>query len=94
MTKHKGSTLDSFLEEEGLLEEVEAVAIKRVIAFELEKKIKKTRPRLSKTQIAEKIGTSRSALDRLLDTHNTSVTLNTLVKVAHFMGKKLRVSFV
>lgn len=92
MNKHKGSTLDSFLEEEGLLENVEAVAIKRVIAHALEKKIKKEH--LSKIKIAEQMGTSRSALDRLLDPSNTSVTLNTLVKAAHFMGKKLRVTFV
>lgn len=92
MNKHKGSTLDSFLEEEGLLENVEAVAIKRVIAHAIEKKMKKAH--LSKTEIAERMGTSRSALDRLLDPSNTSVTLNTLVKAAHFMGKKLHVSFV
>jgi antitoxin HicB len=92
MNKHKGSTLDSFLEEEELLENSEAVAIKRVIAYELEKKMKKIH--LSKTEVAEKMGTSRSALDRLLDPSNTSVTLSTLVKAAHFVGKKLHVSFV
>ena len=92
MNKHKGSTLDSFVEGEGLLEHVEAVAIKRVIAHALEKKIKKEH--LSKIKIAEQMGTSRSALDRLLDPSNTSVTLNTLVKAAHFMGKKLQVTFV
>lgn len=88
--KHKGSTFDSFLEEEGLLENAEAVAIKRVIAFELEKTMKKKH--VSKTKMAEKMGTSRSALDRLLDPSNISVTLNTLAKAAHAMGKKLHVS--
>ena len=92
MKKHKGSTLDSFLEEEGILEDTEAVAIKRVITYELQKRMKKAH--LSKTEIAEKMGTSRSALDRLLDPSNTSVTLNTLVKAAHFMGKRLRVSLI
>jgi len=92
INKYKGSTLDGFLEEEELLENSEAVAIKRVIAYQLAKKMKKGH--LSKTEIAEKMRTSRSALDRLLDPGNTSVTLNTLVKAAHFMGKKLRVSFV
>jgi predicted XRE-type DNA-binding protein len=89
--KHKGSTLDSFLEE-GLLDDAEAIAIKRVIAYEFAKKIKKAH--LSKTEIAAKMGTSRSALDRLLDPANTSVTLNTLVKAAHFIGKKLHVTVV
>jgi len=92
MNKHKGSTFDSFLEEEGLLEDAEAIPIKRIIAFELSKKMKKAH--LSKTVIAKKLGTSRSALDRLLDPVNTSITLNTLVKAAHFIGKKLHVSFV
>ena len=92
INKHKGTTLDSFLEEEGLLENSEAVAIKRVITHQLEKKMKKAH--LSKTELAEKMGTSRSALDRLLDANNTSVTLNTMVKAAHFVGKKLHISFV
>jgi antitoxin HicB len=92
VNKHKGTTLDSFLEEEGLLENAEAVAIKRVIAHQIEKKMKKAH--LSKTELAEKMGTSRSALDRLLDANNTSVTLNTMVKAAHFVGKKLHISFV
>jgi antitoxin HicB len=92
VNKHKGTTLDSFLEEEGLLENAEAVAIKRVIAHQLEKKMKKAH--LSKTELAEKMGTSRSALDRLLDSNNTSVTLNTMVKAAHFVGKKLHITFV
>ncbi len=92
MNKHKGSTFDSFLEDEGLLESTEALAIKRAIAYKLQKTIKKAH--LSKTEVAEKMGTSRSALDRLLDPSNTSVTLNTMVKAAHFIGKKLHVTFV
>jgi len=93
MKKNKsiGSSFDSFLEEEGLLENAEAVAIKRVIAFELEKKMKKSH--LTKKEIAEKIGTSRSALDRLLDPQNTSVTLSTLIRASRFIGKKLVFSF-
>jgi antitoxin HicB len=92
MNKHKGNTFDSFLEDEGLLEVTEAIAIKRTIAYKLEKTMKKTH--LSKTEVAQQMGTSRSALDRLLDPSNTSVTLNTLVKTAHFIGKKLHVTFV
>ncbi len=89
--KHKGSTFDSFLEEEGLLENAEAIAIKRVIAFELEKAMKKEH--VTKTEMAEKMHTSRSALDRLLDPSNTSISLGSLVKVARALGKKLRVRF-
>ena len=88
--KHKGSSFDSFLEEEGLLEDAEAVAIKRVIAFELEKTMMKEH--MSKTEMAAKMHTSRSALDRLLNPVNTSITLSTLIKASHVLGKKLRVS--
>jgi antitoxin HicB len=91
VNKHRGTSVDSFLEEEGLLDDAEAVAIKRVIAHELEKTMKKGH--VSKTKMAAKMRTSRSALDRLLDPENTSITLNTLVKASHILGKKLRVSF-
>ncbi len=89
--KHKGSTLDNFLEKENLLEEVEAAAIKRVIAYQLERTMEKKH--LTKSDLASKMRTSRSALERLLDPENTSITLNTLVKLAHVIGKKLQVSF-
>lgn len=89
--KHKGSTFDSFLEEEGLLEETEAVAIKRVIAFQLEQMMREMN--LSKSAMASKMRTSRSALERLLDPINTSITLYTLVKAARVVGKKLKFSF-
>lgn len=85
--KHKGSTVESFLEEEGLLDASDAVAIKRVIALELKKNMKKYH--CSKIEMANKMQTSRSALDRLLDPSNTSVTLNTLLKAAHFLGRRL-----
>lgn len=89
--KHIGSSFDDFLEEEGILEEVDAAAIKHVIAFQLEMKMKKLH--LTKKQTAEKMGTSRSALDRLLDPKNTAITLISLMKAARFIGKKLRFSF-
>ena len=73
--KHKGSNFDDFLEEEGLLEETEAVTIKRVIAFELEKTIKAKH--VSKSKLALRMHTSRSALDRVFDPDNTSITLKT-----------------
>lgn len=89
--KYKGSTLDSFLEEEGLLEEIEAAAIKRVLTFELERAMEKKH--ISKSEMAAKMHTSRSALERLLDPTNTSITLRTLVLAAHAIGKKIKFSF-
>jgi len=92
MNKHKGTTVDSFLEEEGILESTDSIAVKRVIAYELKKKMKKDH--LNKSEMAEKMHTSRSALDRLLDPKNTSITLSTLAKAAHIIGKKLHVLLV
>ena len=87
--QHLGSSLDDLLEETGELAEVNAVAIKRVIAWEITQKMETEH--LSKTKMAELMDTSRSALDRLLDPANTSVTLHTLDNAARAIGKTLRI---
>jgi len=87
--QHLGSSLDDLLEETGDLAEVNAVAIKRVIAWEITQKMENEH--LSKTKMARLMDTSRSALDRLLDPVNTSVTLHTLDNAARAIGKTLRI---
>lgn len=87
---HEGSSFDAFLEEEGLLEEAEEVAIKRVIAFELDRAMKQRR--WSKKAAAEHLGTSRTQLDRLLDPTNTSITLATMTRAARVVGKRVRLT--
>jgi len=72
---HSGSTFDSFLEEEGIRGEVEAVAIKRVLAWQLEQAMHEQQK--TKRAMAKQLRTSRSQLDRLLDPRNVSVTLDT-----------------
>lgn len=89
---HSGSSFDSFLEEEGILEEVDAVALKRVIAWQLSEAMKAAK--LSKKSMAERIGTSRSQLDRLLDPENSSVQLQTIAKAARAVGKRLRIEMI
>lgn len=89
--RHLGSNFDEFLRKEGVLADVEAVAIKRVVAFQVAQMMKKQR--LSKTDMARRMKTSRSALDRLLDPENGSVTLQTLERAAQALGKRLRVEF-
>jgi DNA-binding Xre family transcriptional regulator len=88
--KHIGSNFDDFLEEEGILAEAEAVAIKRVIAFQVEQMMKDQH--LSKTEMSRRMKTSRAALDRLLDPANQAVTLQTLDRAAHALGKRLQIS--
>ncbi len=87
--KHIGSDFDEFLEDEGLLEDAEAVAAKRVIAFQIAQEMKKAH--LSKSELARRMNTSRPAVERLLDPTNRSVTLSTLERAASAVGKKLKV---
>ena len=87
--KHIGSDFDDFLREEHLLEAAEATAAKRVIAFQIAQEMK--RCRLTKSEMAILMKTSRPALDRLLDPTNQSVTLSTLERAAAAVGKKLKV---
>jgi antitoxin HicB len=87
--RHIGSDFDSFLEEEGLLEEVTAIAVKRYIAHQLT--VKMAEESLSKAEMARRMETSRSALDRLLDPENSSVTLQTLQSAAQALGGRLKV---
>ena len=87
--KNLGSSFDGFLEEEGILEETTAAAVKRIIAFQLAEKMSECH--LSKSEMARRMETSRSALDRLLDPDNVSVTLQTLQSAVQVLGGRLSV---
>ena len=87
-----GSSFDDFLQEEGMLAQAEAVAIKRVIAFQLEETM--TKEHISKTEMAKRMNTSRSAINRLLDPLNTSITLATIESAVAAMGKRLQIQVV
>lgn len=89
---HIGSSLDDFLAEEAMLEEATAVAVKRVIAWQIEQEMKVQA--LTKSALAGKMHTSRAALNRLLDESDTSLTLTTLVGAAQALGKKLKIELV
>jgi len=84
---HSGSSFDSFLEEAGIKAEVEAVAIKRVLAWQLERAMKVQQK--TKRAMAKELRTSRSQLDRLLDPRNVSVTLDTITRAARALGKRV-----
>jgi antitoxin HicB len=84
---HNGSTFDSFLEEQGLREQVEAVAIKRVLAWQFQQAMR--RQQKTKQAMARQLRTSRSQLDRLLDPENVSVSLDTIARAAQALGKRL-----
>ena len=87
-----GSSLDDLLEEDGVLAEVTAVALKRVLAWQILQEMKKRG--LSKSQMAALMTTSRASLDRLLDPDNLSITLKTMDRAAVILGKRLRIELV
>ncbi|BAO83010.1 predicted transcriptional regulators [Serpentinimonas maccroryi] len=89
MNPHIGSSFDDFLVDEAVLEEATAVAIKRVVAWQIAQEMKAQH--LSKTALAQKMHTSRAALNRLLDETDTSLTLTTLTSAAKALGKSLRI---
>jgi antitoxin HicB len=90
--RHSGSSFRSWLEEEGIADEVDEAAIKAVVAWQLAQAMKDRG--LSKTALAEKLGTSRSEVYRLLDPKNEAVSLATLRRAAAAIGKRLRIELV
>lgn len=89
---HRGGSFNDFLEQEGVLPEVTALALKRVLALQLQEIIAKEK--VTKGQLATRMHTSRAAVDRLLDPGNSSLTVASLGKAAAALGRKLEVRFV
>lgn len=89
---HIGSSLDDLLAEDGTLTAINQRAIKSVLAWQLAKAMEANG--LSKAAMSARMGTSRAALDRLLDPGNSSVTLATLERAAAAVGRRLRLELV
>jgi predicted XRE-type DNA-binding protein len=87
-----GSDFDQFLLEEGILDEVSAVAVKRVLAWQIEEAMKASS--MTKTEMAKRMHTSRSSLNRLLDEQDISLTLTTLASAAQALGKRIRIELL
>ncbi len=88
--KHIGGDFEEFLHEEGRLDESTAIALKRVIAWQLEQAIKSQH--LTKNAVAKRMKTSRAQLDRLLDPTNPSVTLETIARAASAVGREIKIA--
>ena len=86
---HIGSSFESWLDEQGLREDVTAAAAKSVIAEQIAIEMK--RQNITKARMAELMQTSRAQVDRLLDPTNGSATLETLIRAARAVGRELRV---
>ena len=90
--KHRGPTLDSFLEQEGVLGEFQARAIKEVIAWQLADAMKERK--LSKNRLAMMMHTSRTQVDRVLDPKDGNVTIETLQRAAAIVGRRVQLELV
>jgi antitoxin HicB len=88
--QYVGSDFDSFLEEEGILQEVEQAAIKRVLALRIQELMQEQG--ISKTEMARRMSTSRAALNRLLDPDQNAVTLQTMDRAARALGRRLQLT--
>ncbi len=87
-----GSSFEDYLREQGTMEETTAIAVKRVLAWQLGQAM--AQQQLSKNQMAKAMKTSRSQLDRILDPDNDSIQLSTLINAARVLGRELRIELV
>jgi len=87
-----GSSFDDYLKEEGIYDEVVDLAFKKVIAFQIQQEMEKRN--IKKVEMAERMETSRSTLDRLLDPENVSINLGTIQKAAAVLGKRIEIKLV
>jgi len=90
--KNIGSNFDEFLKEEGILEKIQETAVKRVLAYQIQQAMQSNH--LSKSAMAKKMKTSRSALERLLNPDDESVTLRTMKKAAAATGRSLKIELL
>jgi len=87
-----GSSLDDFLDEEGIREEVDVMAARREIALMMGQVLAKKK--MSKTEFARRMGTSRASVNRVLDPNNPSLTFKSAAKASHVLGLKLKVELI
>ena len=92
VNKHSGNNFDNYLIEEGVFDEVQARALKRALAEQLSDATQSGN--LSKVLMAQRMVTSRSQLDRVLDPDNLSIQLDTLIKAARAVGKTVEIRLI
>ena len=88
--RHRGSSFDEFLREQAIFDDVQAAAVKRALAEAVAEAMQEAK--LSKVEMARRMGTSRSQLDRVLDPSYIAVQLDTLIRAASAVGRDLRIS--
>jgi antitoxin HicB len=86
---NRGSSFEDFLDEEGLLDAVDEAAVKRVLTWQIEQEM--AAKRIGKSELARRMSTSRTQVDRLLDPKNTGVSLHMIHRAASVLGKRLQI---
>jgi antitoxin HicB len=89
---HIGSSLDDFLKQEGLFEDATNHAVKRILAWQVERAMQEQG--MTKVEMARRMGTSRAHLDRLLDPENDKVQLDTVQRAAAAVGRRVKLELV
>lgn len=89
---HRGSSFDDFLREEGMYEEVHGAATKSVLAWQIKQALEEQK--ITKAQLAERMKTSRAVVNRMLNPDNSSISLQTMLRAANALGKRLSIQFV
>ncbi len=92
MSRHEGSSFDDFLREQELYEEVTSAALTRVLAWQLKEEMQ--RLGITKVEMAERMGTSRSQLDRLLESANSGISIDTLFRAAKALDRRLQIQLI
>lgn len=87
--KHVGSSLDDFLETEGIREDVDAEALCKVIAQEWREKM--ARDNISVSALARKLKTTRATVTRVINPKNASLTFRTAARVSNALGLRLKI---
>lgn len=91
-SRRLGSSFSQHLKSEDTYEETSTVAVKRVLAWQLEEAMRKAG--MTKNEMAKRMHTSRSQLDRILDPRNAKIQLDTVFKAAHVLGRDVKLELV
>jgi antitoxin HicB len=88
---HTGSSIDDFMQREGIFEEAQAQAVKEVVAWQLDEAMKAQK--ISKNKMAALLKTSRTQVDRILNP-KSDITLSSLQRAAAMVGRRVTIELV
>ncbi len=90
--RHVGSDFGEFLQTEGIAHEVEQGAHKKALAIDIRRIMEAKR--VSEAALARRLGTSRTAIRRMLDPQEHGTRLDSLVRLSAALGYALDIRLV